>query len=131
MKQILIIGYYGYGIIGHKMNKSAISSASSNNIRGYVYSGLQDGELVIVLMKYDLNYAADVNIIIDGETGKYSFDEYYLKPEDKNTLQSRMIYVNDELMEYNNGKFPVLQSVKGNGMNVTIDPARIVFVVAK
>ena len=39
-----------------------------------------------------------------------------------------MIYVNNVLMEYNDGKFPTLTSVSGNGKSITLDPARIAFV---
>eukprot|EP01084_Bolivina_argentea_P004810 9112_1 len=115
--------------IGDKLYKSVIQTHSNiDNVRGYAFKGLGD-EIVIALINYDLQNVANINIMInDGKTG-YDFEEYYLKPTDSNVINSRNIYVNDVLMLYN-GSFPSIKPVKGNGMNITINPARIVFVIS-
>mmetsp|Transcript_73741 Transcript_73741/g.117565 ORF Transcript_73741/g.117565 Transcript_73741/m.117565 type:complete len:121 (-) Transcript_73741:72-434(-) len=85
--------------------------------------------IVAVLINFDMvNKAVFSMDIVDQGNVKYASNEYYLKPHG-NSLQTQLIYVNDVLMQYKDGSFPVLQAVQGNGQNVTVAPAQIVFVV--
>ena len=72
--------------------------------------------------------SATVNIAIDGGSQNYKSEVWNLKP-DGSDLNSRLIYANDVLLEYKDGKFPTLTPVTGNAKSINLDPARIAFVL--
>ena len=102
----------------------------NENFLGYAYKGINgDGSIVLLLENLDLNYPANIFWSINNETKPYNADIYLLSPKDPNIINSTLIYVNDVLMEFNDGIFPEIKPVKGNGYGIILDPARIAFVI--
>ena len=116
-------------LIGDALYESNITSSSSQNAKAFAFRSKASSDgIVLALINFDLKNGANINIAIDDGKTKYNSAVWFLKP-DGNDLNSRLIYVNDVLMEYNDGKFPTLKSVAGNGDNINLDPARIAFVL--
>ena len=103
---------------------------SNGNVRGFAFrSKVNTNGIVLALINFDLSNSANINIEINGGSNtNYNAEGYYLEP-DGPELNSRMFYVNDVLMEYENGQFPELKPVQANSKNINLDPARIAFVV--
>ncbi len=114
-------------MIGNALYDSSVSP--NQNVRGFAFRSKKSSDnIVLALINFDLKNSANINIVVNGTSKTFNSDEYYLKPNGTE-LNSRMINVNDVLMEYKPpGNFPTLQSVKGNGKSISLDPARIAFV---
>eukprot|EP01084_Bolivina_argentea_P051103 93987_1 len=114
-------------LIGNALYSSSVSP--NQNVRGFAFrSKKSSNNIVLALINFDLKNSANINIVVNGTSTTYQSDEYYLKPNGTE-LNSRMINVNDVLMEYKPpGTFPTLKSVKGNGKSIQLSPARIAFV---
>ena len=76
-----------------------------------------------MLINFDMVNTAKINVnVLDKSNVTYNSNEYYIKP-DGSSLQSRLIYVNNVLMEYKDGKFPTIEPVTGTGEYIDLPPA--------
>ncbi len=69
---------------------------------------------MVVLINFDMKNRAKVTIGVAPQKN-HNFDEYHSAPYGIGGLQTNRISVNDVIMEYKDGMFPVLKPVKGNG----------------
>ena len=118
-------------LIGDKLYYSTLLP-SDGNVRVFGFSLKNDeNSIVLAAINFDMQNSAMINVEIEtngGNSNNYNCVAYYIKPKG-NTIQSRMIYVNDVLMQYQNGVFPQIESVTANADYITLDPARIAFLV--
>lgn len=82
----------------------------------------------LALINFDLKENAMVTVNVNNGASEYNAEEYHLK-QDGNELNSKTMMVNDVKMVYDEGKFPAIHSVKGNGRTVNMQPATLAFVV--
>eukprot|EP01084_Bolivina_argentea_P051104 93989_1 len=118
-------------LIGDAMFDTDLTTNANDRSAAFSFRATVSGgdAITLVLINFDMNNMVEFDIDIIGEdSDPYLSDEYYLKPYGS-SLQTQLMYVNDVLMEYKDNQFPILKSVQGNGQNVTLDPARIAFVV--
>ena len=129
-------------LIGDKLYQSVLTSDDSN-VRVFAYSlkgsDSDESSFVLTAINFDMENSARINVdFMTDSKGKglglkksgvdYECAAYYIKPKG-NTIQTRMIYVNDVLMEYENGVFPQIESVSANADYIELDAARLGFFV--
>ena len=112
--------------IGDTMYSSKLSP-SDGNFRAYAFNGKNDNDVVMALINFDLNNDAQITWSISNSV-TYNANEYYLKTVG-DSLQSRIMSVNNVSMVYSNGVFPKFEPIKGNGNSATLEPSTIAFVV--
>eukprot|EP00483_Globobulimina_turgida_P005729 UN05739 len=122
-------------LIGNKMFESRISFINGINddyIRGYSLEAKQDNkQYVVVLINFHLTYSVILTIEMEMNNNKtYEYEEYVLKGIGFNGLQTKSISVNNQVMQYKNGKFPILKAQNATNM-IELPPASIRFVVIK
>ena len=131
-------------LIGDKLYESNLNPANSNvRVFAYALKGDDSGaSFVLTAINFDMKNSARINVHFETSTDnnglitlkkngvEYDCEAYYIKPKG-NSIQTRMIYVNDVLMEYENGVFPQITSVSANADSIELDAARLGFFVFK
>ena len=143
LHEALVIKYS----VKHKMYQlelNLMNVSQNDNVRVFGFNGKEDKDkdqsVVLIAINYDMNNAAKIMVNINGMDGsKYNCQGYYITPADNNdnidsgndssNIKTRLIYVNQVLMAYKDGKFPNIEPVSVSNGYIELDPARLGFFV--
>eukprot|EP01084_Bolivina_argentea_P004809 9111_1 len=109
--------------------KNMYNAAQETYVRGYSFSYKNNSdEYMIILLNYHLWNIGMVNIsIINNNNIIYDYDEYHIVGIGADGIKTKTIQVNGVTLTYENGQFPNIKPISGNGI-VEMAPKTITFV---